>query len=555
MLFFILLIYLITHMLLVPQGFWTVDNSVKKLQVEAIIRSDYKTDSLQPPGQVFDSSLTMSPVPPPFSYVKGRRLFSVFPPLFAWLSSIPMQLAGERGLYFIPMISAVMILAAMLYMTPGTFSAFEKSRSYFILGNPVFLAALCTPVWFYSQVFWEHTLTAALALWAVAFWLRYLELGGGRYACAAAVISALSIYLRDDQYIVFPALLVLSLFPPRPGRTKTALSIIVFLLCLIPLWFFQFCSTGSIMGAHLHGHLVRTVNLLQFLKDRPYIFYRQTITSAPGVAESLMLSLPFVLALLIPRRVLTKHAPALIITLPLIGAGCTLAYLTGLYRAESPMYYLLTSSNSFFVTAPVVILAVLHPDELCLKRILWFIILYAVLFCLCAPRTGVSGIHWGNRFLLPLYPLLVLLASRSIHSLHMKSPITTAAISLLIFVSLMAQLSALDILRRKKDFSHHLNEQVAALNACAIITDVWWVPASLHSLFHSIPMFLVDSFEQVPLLLRTLEEAGEKDILIITSCMDDTPSEQVIPDDRLHAFSLRCAFYNPTRSHRQETTP
>src|SRR5262249_55299688 len=118
----------------------------------------------------------------------GGKTHSMYSPVFAYASAPLFRIFGYWGLFVLP-IAGTLLLIALL-----------PNR----IGLIVFFA---TPVLWYTLVFWEHTLAAALALAA------FVLCGGGRprppgraghpaSTCfLAGILVAASTLLREEGYI------------------------------------------------------------------------------------------------------------------------------------------------------------------------------------------------------------------------------------------------------------------------------------------------------------------------------------------------------------------
>ena len=83
-------------------------------------------------------------------------------------------------------------------------------------------------------------------------------------------------------------------------------------------------------------------------------------------------------------------------------------------------------------------------------------------------------------------------------------------------MSVGAQVLSVDLLRRKQDFSHRLNEYFAARPEEHVITNTWTLPQSVHRSYRRKQFFLVDKYDwrtARPVLAR-LKAAGVKRVLL-----------------------------------------
>ena len=94
-------------------GLWQIDNANKLLQLQAILHSGGEDFSLPWPGKTLDPSIEYNPIPYLFSRVEDGKLYSVFSPVFALVSTVPYAMAGMTGLYLLPMLASLIMLAGI----------------------------------------------------------------------------------------------------------------------------------------------------------------------------------------------------------------------------------------------------------------------------------------------------------------------------------------------------------------------------------------------------------------------------------------------------------
>ncbi len=133
------------------RGFWITDNANKFLQVQALANSRYADFSIPWPGQIVDPDFVYNPLPYYFTRVESGKLYSVFSPVFALISALFFDYLGPWGLYLLPALSSLAMLAGLAQL------ASLVSQRIAVGHVSVLTTGLCTPVFFYSLVFWEHT--------------------------------------------------------------------------------------------------------------------------------------------------------------------------------------------------------------------------------------------------------------------------------------------------------------------------------------------------------------------------------------------------------------
>ena len=174
---------------------------------------------------------------------------------------------------------------------------------------------------------------------------------------------------------------------------------------------------------------------------------------------------------------------------------------------------------------------------------LWLLSLgYAVAYGLAAPEIATRGIHWGNRFLLPLSPLLAV--ADAVHLVRWYAPGRRVprwgaiALASTIAISLVAQIASIRMLDLKKEHTLALNAELERHTEPVVVTNVWWAPQALSSEFFERPVFLVRSRRQLELLKSRLRHAGYDTFLFVTRSPDRPAGASVITDEGLGFFSL-----------------
>jgi hypothetical protein len=511
--------YAATLALLDRRAFWTIDSASKLLQVQAILASGYRDFSLPWPGRAIDPEYRWNPLPHPFGVVEDGRLFSFYPPAFAVLSSIPYRLFGMAGLLALPFLASI-ALAAGVARTARTLGADAAGQAAAVLAT-----GLCTPVWFYSVVFWEHVPAAALAVWGVAGALDFVRGGARRDLVRGCVLATLAVYLRDELYLfcgVLAAVAVLGGPGPRARVAATALATLA--ATALPLWAFQAWALGHPLGFHLDTQFA--ADLGAHLRERWAVVHVLFLAGAPGRGSSLALMGPFALWLLLAPRLTARAASrAVPVAAAFAALGCAVS-LAG--YAEGPIRWMM-ASNGLLATAPVLVFAGFRfadPREASLDpraagALRAVALGYAALYALLAPLDASTGVHWGNRLLLVLYPLLAVLAgpnlARWLRLCARTRPAAVVAVGLAVALGLGAQAFSIHLLREKLAFSVRLAEAVRRHPDAPIATGIFWVPQELFAEFYARPVFLVGSQADLRELRVRLVRAGYRELLFATA--------------------------------------
>jgi len=535
------LIWLATLAFLDLGGMWITDNENKLLLTRTVSASGGADFALPWPGRAIAPDPALYPITPPFARLAGGRFWSQYPPAFAALSAPLWAWLSFPGLYVWPWLGGVLALGAVarLARRAGAGPGGERAA--------VLCAGLLTPLWFYSVVFWEHSLATGLVLWALCFALDHAGSGAARHAVAAGLLAAAAAALRDELALLAAPLVVLVAQDAPSHRLRAAVRCAAALaagLALVAAW--QWAAVGSPLGHHLQGNLAGP---LEHLRSRPAVFYRLFVAAAPGpLISALLAAPPVLLAVLRPR---TGPAPV-----ALAAALCGAASLAGALLAPAgPVHYLL-QANSLLPAAPFLALALLRrrgADDgaaRVARRLGWCALAYALLYALCAPPAASQGVHWGCRFLLPLYPLLAVPAASNVAAALApgRSTASRLAVALVLAASLVAQLHSVHLLARKTEFSRRVNAELLARPEPVLVTDTWWMGQLAFEWLGSRPMFFVRDAAALDRLRATLDARGIPRFAFVTPAVrrPPRPGETLVLDRDLGFFAVGISS-RPTR--------
>ncbi len=531
-------------------GFWINDNGLKFIQLQGILRNGFESFAIDWPGFAIDPSYDFGPIAKPFMHFAERELYISYSPVFALVSALPVRLFGPIGLLLLPLAAGLMALPAvrrLAQLASGDATARVGSVA-------VLLAGLATPLCFYSQTFWEHTPALALSCWSFVACLRYREQPTRRRAVATAVLAALPIYFRTDAYLL--ALVVLAfagVAATRPLRAFAMLGVVC-AAALIPLWAFHWLALGDPLGFHLQSQMWSEISLAEYLTGRGEAANNLLFRGHGNGWWSLAAVAPFVLCALFAPRLrearLQRVAPAAVAAA--LASGVVV--LTGHLLAQRPMSWLMLS-NGLFAASPICILAFLPPagelhsrlpgsPQQMRKALLGIAVAYAGLYTLFVPVLNTTGVHWGSRFLLPVYPVLAALASVSLvawwERWKVGSALPRVLIAALVTLSFGLQLYSLALLSARKQFSQRLNAEVARDAAEIVITDTWFLPADLAHSFYEKPIFLARRASDRRRLEAAAGSAGVERALLVERLRRGpaAPGGRVLSDGWLNFSSV-----------------
>jgi hypothetical protein len=527
------------------------DNGVKFIEAESIVINKLRSCGIYWPGKKVDPELRYSPIRFPFGVKIDDKLYGIFSYSFALISAVAYYLLGFHGLHLISLISAF-FLFTVIWDFSGLLSNDDKMTSIF----SVLIAAICTPIWFYSLTFWEHLPVAVLCVSSLYFAFCYRSRGKLKYIFFSAILCGLSIYFRDEMYLFVFSIVFVILSSPKEFRKKGIFLFgCVLLASQIPLWLFNISVFGNLLGLHITQVRLFEGGLVSYLYDRLRIIDKLLFNIYPMRWLSILIGFPFVILFFTNPRLGDKEYSLAIAAGFVWGVICLAVNLTGLMSTENPVQ-LLPYANGFFSASPLLIIGLFRnkkedgnssSDGI---RILWIsLVSYIVLYLLFFPKGSIISMNWGCRLLLPIYAFLSILAGRNLSIyFHMNRTHIAkyTAVAVLILISMLAQIYSLHLLYVRKSFNARLNEVILQRKENHIIAIGWFVPQELGISFTKKAIYLAKDNNDIDNLIRLLKEKGVDKILIVSAYKNiNMPAhEKITMKDDLNFISLDIAPVN-----------
>lgn len=434
-------------------GFWHSDEGAKFLQVLNIrLGPDGLDTTIRYPGRALDPNLEFVPFHPKQYHLDAAAGIHLQWPIFLALLTWPFyELLGRAGLYVLPLIGAL----------GACWGSYRLARA---VGVPpgwawaaIPLVGICTPVGFYSWVFFEHTLAVGLVAAAVLLLVSGIVSGERRRLFAAGALLGVAIYLRSELYVlalaVGIALVWLLLTAPRAAERVHILRLLApvgtwaggLALALLPLWIFYTRTEGTPLPQHATWYFESAeapglrLPPLRYLSHAglgiiPDFLAGPSAASggpplSPWLVGMLLLGLCLVVSgwwLVVRRQWSAVSRQTSVVRREYVirttqYAGLLLISGAAAWALFEPGEY--TSLHGFLLAAPAVAFALLarpgtgrEGDALRLLGGITalYIVLHVVLISALSGLGPISRYEWGQRYLLPAYPLLIALALRSI---------------------------------------------------------------------------------------------------------------------------------------------
>ena len=477
-----------------PGAYWSPDIGYKRLQAENVRFTPWLDLAIEYPGAWIDPGLKYVPFRNTFYYLWQGRIHFAQPPAMAVLASPFVALFGDRGERVMPLLAGLISLrlAAQLMRAVGA--------------EPVWIgiviAALATPVMIYSLFLWEHILAVALGLGAVALALQRPEARSRQDWILGGLLAGLAASARKELMLfalVLGAALALELYQNgnrRRWRAWTGLALwAAAALCMLGLYeLFSYLNSGNLIPPEFRVSVVPEytpdayllVNGVGGLSD--FVFDPQF-----GWRGDVMLLA--VIAYWAASRWL-RGRPREAIQISALAA-----LLAGEWYG---VRHLGIASGLVGVLSASPFLAVgLGDAGAATRKLRWITfgfygLVLLNLGLLTASGPYQTGLEWGSRFALIVFPLsvpLVLNGLKAVRERAAQSWLARAHLALaLMLIGLSVFIQLLGVSKTSTPaVGPESREALLAVPEKQVLTNLWWLSAAAPRLYLSKEIFLVNS--------------------------------------------------------------
>ena len=412
-------------------GFLVNDQGSKFLQVQALVRSGWRDAAIEYPGRVFDPAGDFSPLKQAVFFRRGDEFVSIYLTPYLLLVSTLYALFGDLGLYIVSSAAGAVVICLSAVL-----GRLAITRD----GVPLAMIAtgLASPVFFYATEFWEHAAAASLAIVGLCLFLSDRRLGWFVSGLCWGVGAACR-----PEVLMFGLAAVIAVAVARVEKVERfAYALLSMGMVLLPVMVYYRLAFGTWLGPQFVANSPRGASLMDLLRSWWGAWpVRMRMLLAGGIQSwGLVLGL----ALIIVLKYALRRWPSVVMSVACVWTiGISALALASVVRGEYPDAVL-----TCFPFAAFAIVAWLMPrddaGELSPVR-LWAYVagLYVLLALMIVPNAG--GRQWGPRYLLPVFPLLALLAvyafqrvMRSASSVLRRLGLVAFAISLAVGVGVQA---------------------------------------------------------------------------------------------------------------------
>jgi hypothetical protein len=493
--------------LVLPQAaFFSSDEGLKLIQVQNFLRKGWSDLTIDYPGRWLDPGLRFVPINNPPPLVQGDRIFAVYPVLFPLLATSLYSLLGYGGLYVIPVVSglATVLVTWWLARLVGA----RKSSSLLVLG-------LCTPLLFYSLLFWDHTLGTLLTTTGLLLVIGTVPQHDRRWLLAGGAILGVAVWARTELYaLAVVTTIVYFLFGGRRGRDTLFLCLGI-LAALLPLWTFQAVAYGNPIGPHV-AHFASLGEELPVTTNRLAILYYTLLEASSNPLMTFLYAMAFASATLTLWNPTLRHKPALVAATFGALLLCSIPILLEAWSGR-PL-------GGLIATTPFLAFSFSGipggEDRLNRRLALAACLGYIILVCVATPVD--PGLQWGPRFLLPIYPLATVLALRNGQALSATARSSSTGTLLrgclmaTLGVSLLFQACGIHVMQMIKTRDRQLIDSTARLDSTWIVSDEYGLAQYAAPIFYEKEFFYVRSQEEYQRLAETFVRSGIDRYAVVT---------------------------------------
>ena len=513
---------LLAFVVLPAESFFAGDEGVKFIQAQSLLKYHYKSLFLSYPGQDVDPQNKFFPIAAPYAVEKGGRMYSQWPVLFPLISSLFFSVFGPPGLYVIPVLSSLLTLFVLSKM----FRLLFDRDSILIL----LLLAFGTPVFFYSLVFWEHTLSVLLATVAVYLVLLSLKTPGYGRMLIAGLLLGLGIWVRNELYFFVLALLISGFVTRSMWKGKTIFPSAVYFLAglflvLVPMWVIQKATVGEMLGADVSQFIKAGVSTeaSPFKANILYFFLYKIKLAAVLLFHRfdsewmIALALPYIVfawVMIFPKQ---KERRSLLI-FSLAGMAAVSLFTLSQNLLNSGLLV-----NTPFLIFSLVALSVYQELKESGGMILFVLLtglVYILLISLFAPATG--GMQWGPRFMLPALPLLLVALGalwdnwEKLEFGGMNRRLAKTTLILLILVSLFIQIKGVQFLYGDREEGARLVAKVKDRPEIVFVTNNFWFPQETAAVYGDKKFYFVSERTDFEILAARLQKRRVRRFAFVT---------------------------------------
>lgn len=400
-------VYLAVTSLRPLNSFWSIDGGGKFIYLVSTIKTGDFFGPILYPQRYLDENINFVPIF--YRIVKGDQFYTWWSPFLPLLSVPFYELFGNFGLYIFPALS-------------GAFCAYFSAKIALLLSKKngvswlVFaVVAFTSPILFYSQMFWEHTLSVALLLLSLYCILKANLINQVRWVILGGVVGSIAAAFRPESAIILAGCGAVWLI--KDWR-KAIIYGISFAAASLPWMGFNYIQSGNFlypsMDQFTSSPTLGQINRGGVLQFFTYLLFNAPIRYGHAVSKiNLVIASVGVFLSIVPPFIKKMRW--------LVLPGYLAVAWTSFQLLIEPAGY--RAVHGFLLIAPVVLLSVwLFVNIKPLSDSFFSLLLLGGLAAMGAAYIlksweAAGGLQWGPRYLLAFYPLLIIAAGVGINKI------------------------------------------------------------------------------------------------------------------------------------------
>jgi hypothetical protein len=427
-----------------PRGLFSGDEGIKLAQIQGLDDSGFRDGALLYRGQASDPTNVLHPLKyPGFTYEVDGRLYGTYTLVYPVLATPIYRVAGFAWVWLLSLAG----LALMLIATARI--AVRVTGDQRIATSAVLGVGFATSASLYGCTIFEHTLAGGCLLSAIAILLGPVT---ARRAFAIGALFAASIALRTELCAFGPSLALLCVWRYRKqwaayawttaGTVVIVAGFIGFNLALSHAWHPTLTASRDAAA----GSLAERACHLVAASLGGWGYAAVWVTCGLAIA-----------ALVVQRW--ARAVTAIIVIATLLWTVMTVCGIASM--GVRPLVGL-------FTTAPIVVLALGATSR---TRVLAAATVVFIAIVVLLPKHGaIGGLELGPRYLIPVVPLLVIVALDAA-----RSRVRIACAAMLAIAGAAALVANARAQSKIRALGAHVVEVAEQANADVVISDVWWV--------------------------------------------------------------------------------
>ncbi len=462
-----------------PAGiFWSLDEGGKWIYMENVLRTGNPRAPLIYPGRALDSDLENIAL---YYYARvGQHIFTWWPVGFSLITLPFYRIMGWAGLFLLPALAGAVIVYFSGEITE-TLSRHSKKTTRAV----AITVALATPVAFYSMTFWEHTLSVACVL-VTLYCLLVSEEKPARLALiVGGVLGSLATFFRLESGLIVLGMGLAILILDWKRVIPFALSGLVTTCAWVAgnMWItgHPFSSSMDSIQAGSSFNALKMVGV-RFIS---YVLFNSPTIGAFGLGDGLLLVASLLAAMCVIFGLFRKT----LILSAIASVGVTA--ICGYVLLQPSLY---RSVHGFVLISPFVLLGswIIGSQAWRANRKFWIICsmgltVFMVGYILRA-WVSAGGLQWGPRYMLALYPLLVIAGVVGIQEIiqqisSLQKVFVIAAACLAILVGIGFEVRGYFTMYLTMDLYERSAETLRTLKAQVIKTECTWMPMVIPDLY------------------------------------------------------------------------